>query len=745
MLNRKRIRRLLAAAIVVAILTTSQRESDAYIEASFALGAVVSQATNVCVVRVEKVDREKNLIVYRKVKDVKGTHSGDVIKHNIGFGGFHPREWQTIMKWAEPGKTALFFHNGGASETCIDNYWYQAYAGGEWWSMSHGEPFLLRTFAGKPSKLETAVTAMLAGQEIVVPCMVDGDKNALHEGRAKMQRLKASLKLQEYNSARDFVGWGGGEDFRRVSGMPGFSHISTLSRVDPGAGGIAPADFDGDKKLDLCLYGESRVVLLKNDGTSLNETSIPYSGGARSADWADYNGDGKPDLLLATPQGPKLLTNQGGAFKDTSGGLPQERYYNTTSACWLDYDGDKRPDIVLANGFLGLRLYRNLGPTAAGAKKAPAVGPWHFIGPFDNTGGRGFDAVYPPEMGVDFAAEYHGKLDEKVAWKSSNFQDGQVQSLAIFGKPELNNDAVVYLYREFDFGGAVEVPVSLGSDDTLTVWLNGEKILAENVYRGAAADQNQLTLKLRPGKNKLLLKICQGSGEFAFYFLAKTPTEPVPPLFEDVSAAAKLGQDGIGGKIKGDHLAVADWDGDGRSDFLYCAGGGLVVLNTPSGFVEVANCGLNFVSGCGRPAVGDFDGDKRPDLFVPQRDGGKLYKNAGGGKFVDVTAGAGDLARPIRSATSAAWVDLSGGGKPDLLVGCLTGANRVFRNGDGKFVEIGGDLGLNQKVFGTRGVCGLDLNGDGEADLVLNNEGQDPAVLLGAKKEKTAAGSGGGK
>ena len=70
--------------------------------------------------RVEKVDREKNLIIYRKVSDLKGKHAGDIIKHNIGRGGFHPREWQNVMAWAEVGQTALFFHNGGAGEVCIN-------------------------------------------------------------------------------------------------------------------------------------------------------------------------------------------------------------------------------------------------------------------------------------------------------------------------------------------------------------------------------------------------------------------------------------------------------------------------------------------------------------------------------------------------------------------------------------------------------------------------------------------------
>src|SRR5262249_20366586 len=154
--------------------------------------------------------------------------------------------------WAEVGKTAVFFHNGGASETCIGTYWYQAYPGGEWWNMSHGEPFLLRSYSGPPEKLVAAVTAMIAGQEVIVPCMVDGNKDDLHLRRATVQRLKASLKLQDYNQKRDFVGWGG-EDFRRVQGMPGFTHISSIGRVDPEAQAIATVDFNSDGKPDLCL------------------------------------------------------------------------------------------------------------------------------------------------------------------------------------------------------------------------------------------------------------------------------------------------------------------------------------------------------------------------------------------------------------------------------------------------------------------------------------------------------------
>jgi hypothetical protein len=704
---------------------------QAYVEAPHSLGQVVQLSTNVVLVKVEKVDKQNNLIIYRKVKDLKGNHPTEIIKHNIGKNGFNPREWQYTMEWAEVGKTAVFFHNGGASETCIGNYWYQCYAGGEWWGMSHGEPFLLRSYAGNVEKLAAAVTDMIAGKEVVVPCMVDGNKDDLHMKRAKIQRLRVSMKLQDYNAKRDFVGWGG-EDFRRLSGMPGFTHFSALSRIDPEAQAISSVDFDGDGKMDLCLVGANKISLLQNGGEAMTEVSLPVNGGCRAAIWADYNGDGKPDLLLATPTGPKLFTNLGGGnFRDDSHLLPVEAAYNLTAAAWIDYDGDGKPDILLGNGFHGLRLYRNKGPAAA-SKTPLKISDWHYIGPFDNSGGKGFDTAYPPEKGIDLAKKYPGKNGEEAAWKDGKFTDGQVNNLALF-KPENNNQSVVYLYREIGSDRAREIPASFGSDDTLTVWFNGEKLIAENVARAAEPDQNQAVLKVKPGKNQLLMKVCQGDGDWAFYFAAKVAIPPaITWEFEDVSTGVGLGPDGIGGHTKGDTLTVCDVNGDGRPDFLYGAGTGVLVLNTPKGFVEAKDSGIVYKPGKIGPVFGDFDNDGFPDLFIPQTGSCKLFHNDGKGHFTDVTAQSGDLAKFNGQGTCAAWGDVDNDGKLDLVIGCLRGPNRFYRNkGNGIFEDATEAIGLHQRIFNTQAICLVDLNNDGMLDMVFNNEGQESAVLLG--------------
>jgi len=572
------IRKNLSLFAVVAVIMWV-RPAAAYIEAPYTLGRLIKESTNIVVLQVEKIDKERNLIIYKKVADLKGKHPTDVIKHNIGKNGFHPREPQFIMSELDVGKIAVCFHNGGAAETAINNYWYQTYAGGEWWNMIHGEPYLLRSFAGKPEKLVPLVQQILEGKEVVVPCMVDGDKNALQLRMARIQRMKASLALQEYNAARDFVGWGN-EEFRRIEGMAGFSHQGTIPRVDPGVGGIAPADFDGDGRMDLCLYGAERVVLLRSTDNLMEEVSIPYSGGARSAAWGDVNGDNKPDLLLATVAGPRLLVNAGGRFVDESARVPKETYYNLMAAAFIDADADSKPDILLANGFLGLKLYRNI--------LAPAT-------------------------------------TQPAAW------------------------------------------------------------------------------------------------------------------FTDASTQVGLGPDGIGSTVKGNHLAVADINGDGRQDFIYSAGAGILVLNTPQGFVESRDSGLNCTAGQAAPILADYNGDKAIDVLVPHAGGVRLLKGDGKGRFADVTSQSGELAQPMANVTCAAWIDLDRNGRPDLFLGCTKGPNRFFRNNEnGTFADAGESMGLYQRIFNTRAMCVFDMNKDGVPDLAFNNEGQESLVFLGEVSQPKA-------
>jgi hypothetical protein len=156
------------------------------------------------------------------------------------------------------------------------------------------------------------------------------------------------------------------------------------------------------------------------------------------------------------------------------------------------------------------------------ASGLPALdGKWFYIGPFDNDGGEGFHAVYAPEKEIDLAKTHPGRGGEAVAWKE--FKDFRLGSVVDLKKFKESDNCCVYLYHEIDAREAAELPVSLGSDDTLTVWLNGEKLVEENATRAAEPGQNQATLKLRPGKNRLLIKVCNAAGEWAVYVAPELP------------------------------------------------------------------------------------------------------------------------------------------------------------------------------------------------------------------------------
>src|SRR5262245_59632222 len=80
----------------------------AYVEERYTLPRVVNQSTNIVLVQVERVNKERKLIIYKKLADLKGKLPTDVIKHNVGVGGFNAREQTLPTEWAEPGKVAIF-------------------------------------------------------------------------------------------------------------------------------------------------------------------------------------------------------------------------------------------------------------------------------------------------------------------------------------------------------------------------------------------------------------------------------------------------------------------------------------------------------------------------------------------------------------------------------------------------------------------------------------------------------------
>src|SRR5687768_16471424 len=112
------------AVIVVVLVVGWPSPAHAYIDIPPAtLGRMCDASMSITLVQDETIRPEKNLIVYRAVRDLKGNGPSDLVKHVLGSG---PEPGRAVLRWAEVGKRALHFASASRnySYTYIDGHWY---------------------------------------------------------------------------------------------------------------------------------------------------------------------------------------------------------------------------------------------------------------------------------------------------------------------------------------------------------------------------------------------------------------------------------------------------------------------------------------------------------------------------------------------------------------------------------------------------------------------------------------------
>jgi hypothetical protein len=246
---------------------------------------------------------------------------------------------------------------------------------------------------------------------------------------------------------------------------------------------------------------------------------------------------------------------------------------------------------------------------------------------------------------------------------------------------------------------------------------------------------------------------------------AEFPFEQVP------SSASGISWRHVNGKSPEKYLpestgagcAFLDYDNDGWMD-IYLVNSGKCDFYTPNPplsnalyrnnrdgtFTDVTKKAGVSGGGFGQGvAVGDFDRDGFPDLYVTQYGRSILFHNNGDGTFSDVTEKAG-VAAP-GWASSAVWFDYDNDGLLDLFVcqfaefskelnkpcGVHDDGKRhycipkvyqpmpswLFRNnGDGTFTDVSKASGISSHLGKAWGVVASDINNDGWMDLFVAND-----------------------
>jgi enediyne biosynthesis protein E4 len=454
-----------------------------------------------------------------------------------------------------------------------------------------------------------------------------------------------------------------GLDFVHVNGMSGRFYLPEIM-----APGVALFDYDNDGDLDVFLVQSgmlgsdaatrSASKLFRNDLTingdgsrAVRFTDVTGASGIVTAGYGmgvaagDFDNDGWIDLYLTKFDAPnQLLRNNGnGTFTDVSKSSGTDERSWSVSAAFVDYDRDGWLDLYVGN-YLRYDLARSgqcFGPSGAPGYCTP----------------DGFAAL-PGRL-------YHNE-------RNGTFKDVSAAS---------------HIAREF--GPALGIS---------TADFNGDGWI--DIYVANDGKENQLWINRQDG------------------------------TFENVALASGVALP-ISGKPEGSMgVDAGDFDDDGDEDLvmteLAAEGSNLYVNDGTGVFTDMSGPSTVGPSTLAFTGFGagwlDFDNDGRLDLLAvngtvqiieslrqahdpfPLHQKKLLLRNAGNGRFEDVTARAGAAFALSEVGRGAAFGDVDNDGDVDVLIGNNNGPVRLLLN-----QATQGHHWLGVRVVGSRG--GRDMVG----------------------------------
>ena len=146
---------------------------------------------------------------------------------------------------------------------------------------------------------------------------------------------------------------------------------------------------------------------------------------------------------------------------------------------------------------------------------------WNILGPFPNqhksdNNRLGLDSIYPPEQeGFDTNRIFSGVNGKPICWQY--VQTSENGYFSFLGKVHPSEQVVTYAMTFIYANVPTPVSLFLGSDDGAKVFFNSKQIYRFSGVRVAEPDQAEILLNVKPGWNKLMIKIENNFGGYGFY------------------------------------------------------------------------------------------------------------------------------------------------------------------------------------------------------------------------------------
>jgi hypothetical protein len=529
----------------------------------------------------------------------------------------------------------------------------------------------------------------------------------------------------------------------------------------------AVGDFNGDGNLDLAIANSTSntisVLLGKGDGTFAPRVDYATGTTPQGIAVGDFNGDGHLDIAVTNSGSNTVsvfLGNGDGSFQPgvdyATGNKPQ-------GIAVGDFRGNGDLDLVVTNatdGTVGVLLGKGNGTFAAQVAYNTGFNPWAVaVGDFNGDG--------IPDLAV--ANNNNNNVISILLGKGDGTFQSQIQS-------STGNTPVSIVLADFNGDGKLDIAVADQQDNAVSILLgNGNGSFAAHLEYPTGAFPTSVTAGDFNGDGKTDLAVSdgngntisvlwgQGNGTFVGQVNCGAGDIPYSVVAGDFNndgktdiAVANSGGNTISVILSNGNntfqartdypagtnahaVATADFNGDGFLDlavtdsncptFPTCGPSSIsIILGNGDGTFQAPSY---FSTGTDTypysVAVGDFNGDKIPDLAVANyaTNTVSVLLGVGNGTFqehVDFPVGS--------EPTSVATGDFNGDGNLDLVVTNFH-ANTVsvlLGKGDGTF-----NAAVNYSVdHGPISVAAADLNGDQKLDLVVVNETDNNAsVLLG--------------